>query len=204
MPRAGARRRTDRSRDTRQRLVEAAGRLLATEGFAATTARAIGAEADCNPALVFYHYGTLNDLLLAALDESNERSLQRYDDELDEADGLRDLIGVIRDVYPEDDRSGHINLMAQMVAGGIVDRELGRQVSERVEPWVQLTRAALRRALPAPLRRRFPVDELSYLIVAAAMGAELLATLADDHTRNRAALRRLTDSGATLRSFLSG
>lgn len=151
---------------------------------------------------MFYHYGKLNDLLLAALDASNQQSLERYRDALEGTEGLRDLLDVVRDVYPEDHRSGHINLMAQMVAGGIVDRDLGRRVGQRIQPWLELTRDAIHRALPAPLRRRFPSDELSYLIVAAALGAELLATLSDDHTRNRVTLERLTGS-RVLRRLLS-
>lgn len=203
MPRAGARRRSGASAETRERLVTAATTLLARDGFAAATARGIGAEADCNPALVFYHYGSLNELLLEALDASNEQSLSRYRDALAGADSVRDLIAVVRDLYPEDHRSGHITLMAQLVAGGIVDRDLGRQVSRRVQPWLELTRDALHQALPVPLRRRFPSDDVSYLIVAAALGAELLATLADDHGRNRATLQRLTGNRGLLRSFLS-
>lgn len=203
MPRAGARRRTGESAQTRQRLVTAATTLLTTEGFAAATTRAIGAEADCNPALISYHYGSLNELFLEALDASSEQSLSRYREALTGADSVRDLIGVVRDLYPDDQRSGHITLMAQLVAGGIVDRDLGRQVSQRVQPWLELTREAVRKALPAPLRRRFPSDDLSYLIVAAALGAELLATLSNDHGRNSATLKRLTGSRGQLRDFLS-
>lgn len=203
MPRAGARRRSEASAETRERLVTAATTLVATEGFAAATARAIGAEADCNPALVFYHYGSLNGLLLEALDASNEQSLSRYREALAAADSVRDLVGVVRDLYPEDHRSGHITLMAQLVAGGIVDRDLGRQVTQRVQPWLELTRDAVEQALPVPLRRRFPSDDVSYLIVAAALGAELLATLSNDHGRNRATLQRLTGNRGLLRGFLS-
>lgn len=203
MPRAGQRRRTEASGETRDRLVHAASRVLSTRGFAAATARGIAEEAECNSALVFYHHGTLNDLLLQALDQSNQQALERYRAAIEGVDGVGDLIGVVRDLYPEDHASGHINLLAQMVAGGIVDRELGLQVSQRVQPWLELTSGALDQALPAPLRRRFPTAELSYLIVAAALGAELLATLAGDHTRNRATLQRLTEKRGVLRKLLT-
>ncbi len=203
MPRAGQRRRTEASGDTRVRLVDAARRVLATHGFAAATARGIAEEAGCNSALVFYHHGTLNDLLLEALDQSNQQALERYRTATEGVDSVRGLIDVVRDLYPEDHASGHINLLAQMVAGGIVDRELGVQVSQRVQPWLEFTSETLRQALPAPLRRRFPSAEVSYLVVAAALGAELLATVAGDHSRNRATLQRLTEKRGVLRRLLT-
>lgn len=203
MPRAGQRRRTESSGETRDRLVDAASWVLATRGFAAATARGIAEEAECNSALVFYHHGTLNDLLLQALDKSNQQALERYRAAIEGVDGVRGLIDVVRDLYPEDHASGHINLLAQMVAGGIVDRELGLQVSQRVQPWLELANGALTQALPTPLRRRFPTAEVSYLVVAAALGAELLATLAGDHTHNRATLQRLTEKRGVLRRVLT-
>jgi len=203
MPRAGSRRRTEASQDTRQRLVSGAITLMATKGFASATARAIGEEAGCNQALVFYHYGSLNELLLAALDASSQANLQRYQTELDKAKGLRDVLGVARHLYRTDRESGHVSLLGQMVAGGIVDRDLGRQVAERTEPWIQLTRHAIQKALPAPVRHRLPVDDLAYLIVAMALGAELLGTLSGDHERTQAALDRLTGNRGLLRGLLN-
>lgn len=203
MPRAGSRRRTAPSQDTRGRLVDATTRLLATRGFAAATARAIGDEAGCNQGLVFYHYGTLNDLLLAALDASSQASLQRYRSELEKATGLRAVLSVARTLYGTDRASGHINVVAEMVAGGIVDRQLGRQVAERIEPWIQLTRQALDQSLPAAARRRLPLNEIAYVVVAMALGAELLSTLSGNHERTQAALDRLTTNRGLLGSLIS-
>lgn len=187
----------------RRGLVDAASTILGTKGFAAATARAIGEEAGCNPGLVFYHYGTLNELLLAALDASSRASLRRYEAELDTATGLREVLGVARRLYRADRDAGHINVVAEMVAGGIVDRDLGRQVAERIEPWVQLTRHAIAKSLPAAVRRRLPADHLAYVIVAMALGAELLSTLSGNHERTEAALRRLTSNRGLLRGLLT-
>ena len=203
MPRAGSRRRTGASRDARRRLLDAAATLLATKGYASATARAIGDEAGCNQALVFYHYGTLNELLLAALDASSRDRLQRYRAELENASGLRDVLGVARTLYQTDRESGHINLVAQMMAGGVVDRDLGRQVADRIEPWVELTRHAIHKALPAAVHRRLPVGDIAYVIVAMALGAELLAILSGNHGRTQAALDRISSNRRLLRGLLA-
>jgi AcrR family transcriptional regulator len=42
-------------------------------GFAGASAREIARRADCNQALVFYHFGSVTELLLAGLDDSTRR-----------------------------------------------------------------------------------------------------------------------------------
>ena len=50
---------------TRDQLLDAAEELLLVEGYPAVTSRRVGAAAGVNPALVHYHFGTMDDLLLA-------------------------------------------------------------------------------------------------------------------------------------------
>jgi AcrR family transcriptional regulator len=194
MPRVGARRRTDASEDTRRRLVEAASAVLANRGFGAATARAIGEEAGCNQALVFYHFGSLNDLLLAALDASSQRRLDRYREVLAQTRTVKDLRATARRLYEEDRKTGHVTILAELVAGGLLDRDLGRAVAARVQPWVDLAEEALRRAIPAAARRRVPVSHLAYAVVALYLGLEILGQLAGDHSRGEAVVQRLTRS----------
>jgi AcrR family transcriptional regulator len=74
-----ARRPAARAEETRQALVSAAVQVLRQEGFAAATARTIASRAGCNQALVFYHFGSVVDLLLAALDAVSEERRRRYE-----------------------------------------------------------------------------------------------------------------------------
>jgi AcrR family transcriptional regulator len=53
---------------TAQRLLEAAGRLLARSGYNSLTLEAIGLEAGENKALVRYYFGSKNGLLVALVD----------------------------------------------------------------------------------------------------------------------------------------
>ena len=52
-------------RDTRAVLIAAAIDTLRESGFAAASARRIAAKAGCNQALIFYHFGSVPDLLVA-------------------------------------------------------------------------------------------------------------------------------------------
>ena len=66
-----------RSAATKQALVAAAIETLRAEGFAGASARAIAGRAGCNQALIFYHFGSVVTLLLAALDEVSSPSTPR-------------------------------------------------------------------------------------------------------------------------------
>lgn len=176
---------------TPQRLQEAAAQLLASHGFAAATTRAIGETAGCNPALVSYYYGSLNALLLAALDASSAARLARYQQAIGQAATRRALIVALRELYQEDRRCGHAALLAALVAGGGLNRELGQAVALRVQPWVDLVERTVRARTPAPLRRRMPAQEIGYAAVAAFLGLELLDALMGEKAQGDIVLDRL-------------
>lgn len=195
MPRVKGSTRPRRStEETRARLCEATRSLLATRGYAATTTRAIGEEAGCDAALVAYHYGSLNALLLAALDASNDARMGAYRAAVEAAPNRRALVAALRELYAEDRRSGHTALLAQLVAGGLMDRTLGREVAARMGPWVTFTEATMRAHLPAAVRRRAPARELAYAMVAGFLGLEVLDDLLGDRAEGTAVLDALTSS----------
>ena len=66
------------SGDTRQALIEAAVETLKVDGFGRASARAIAGRAGCNQGLVFYHFGSVVNLLLAALDRVSAERLDHY------------------------------------------------------------------------------------------------------------------------------
>src|ERR1700737_1786334 len=63
---------------TRDRLVEAALTTLRTRGFPGTTAPAIARPGKLHQWLIFYRFGSLDRLLLEALDLTSARRLERY------------------------------------------------------------------------------------------------------------------------------
>jgi AcrR family transcriptional regulator len=180
------------SLETRQRLVAATTGLLATAGFAGTTTRAIGEAAGCNPALVAYHFGSLNALLLEALDASSESRMRRYAHALGAAGTRREALATLRQLYSEDRQYGHVALVAQLVAGGLMDRTLGREVARRMQPWVTFAQETIAAHVPAAVLRRLPARELAYAIVAGFLGLELLDALLGEQAEGGAVLERLT------------
>ncbi|MDT3440173.1 TetR/AcrR family transcriptional regulator [Pseudofrankia sp. BMG5.37] len=62
---------------TRVALIDAAEQLMLEEGYAAVTTRRVAATAAANPGLVYYYFGTLDDLLLAVFRRGADKALAR-------------------------------------------------------------------------------------------------------------------------------
>lgn len=163
---------------TRQQIAEAALEALRTEGFAGATSRVIARIGGFNQALIFYHYGSLENALLAALDLTSKERMTRYRDALDSASTLEELVQVARMIYREDSESGHVAVVAQLVAGSLARPELAKGVLERTEPWVEFCEEAIRKVVAdSPLGETLPIRDLAYGLVSYYLGANLLTHL---------------------------
>src|SRR5699024_1149137 len=74
-----------RSGGTRERLIHAAQRTVRETGLANASARTISARAGASQGLIFYHFGTVSDLLAAASNAAVDRSIGSYRTALDGA-----------------------------------------------------------------------------------------------------------------------
>lgn len=182
MVRTGSARRPDeRSADTRRALVQAALEVLRTEGFAAATARAISARAGCNQGLVFYHFGSVVDLLLTALDEVSARRKDRYETALASVGKASELVELAAQIFSEDLDSGDAAVLVEMIAGSSSTPGLGAALKTRIEPWSDFASAALQSVLgESPLLQTVDAGGAAHAVVALYLGLELLAHLDDN------------------------
>ena len=100
---------------TRQRIVEAAFETLRFNGFAGTSARSIARAGGFSQALIFYHFGSVHDLLLAALDWSGERRMTRYREALAGIYDLPHLLETAALLYREDEFTGYNFILRKVV-----------------------------------------------------------------------------------------
>jgi AcrR family transcriptional regulator len=169
---------------TKERIIAAALHVLKEKGFSGATARAIAERGDVNQALVFYHFGSVKNLLLAALDATSAQRLERYEAAVAEAKSLSELMAVARELYAEDLSSGHTAVVAEMVAGGVNDPELGPEITRRIDPWITFAETAITRALAGtPFEHIVPIRDLAFAVVAFYIGIELMTALEDDRSR---------------------
>ena len=171
---------------TAQTIVKAALETLREEGFAGASSRAIARRGGFNQALIFYHFGSVEAALMAAMQQLSDERLARYREVVTPIASFDELVAAMADLWKEDEEAGHVRVVAQVIAGSANRPELSRQVVEQMEPWIELARETLARVLPAGL----PVADAAYGIVVWYVGANLMAHLDPDGTRTEAFFAR--------------
>jgi AcrR family transcriptional regulator len=167
--------------DKRAALVAAAIDTLRESGFAAASARRIAQRAGCNQALVFYHFGTVTDLLMAALEEVSAQRMAAYRRLLDHTGTLTELIDSARDVFEADLDAGHVTVLTEMISGAQSVPGLGARVAACLAPWRDFAEQAVGDVLAtSPVARLVPAAEAAHAVVAGLLGLEMLATLDGD------------------------
>jgi AcrR family transcriptional regulator len=171
------------SEASRKALVNAAIEALREEGFSGASAREIARRAGCNQGLVFYHFGSVTTLLLAALDEVSEIRRVRYQTAVDDAGGLSGLVDAAATVFEEDLDRGYIAVLVEMIGGVSSTPGLGPEVAARIAPWRTFAAETMRdRVEGTGLAQVVPPEELAHGVVALYLGLEMLAHLDDDRT----------------------
>ena len=178
--------RRDQTRDeasgpTRQTIIEAALKTLRESGFARASARAIARAGSFNQALIFYHFGTVNSLLLAALDRTSTARMARYRDVVKEAESLAELVTVARRTYQEDRDAGHMTVVAEMVAGGVSHPALRSEIAARIRVWAGFVEEVLDPFLrDSPLGALVPARDAGFALVAFYLGLNISSRIEDE------------------------
>jgi AcrR family transcriptional regulator len=180
---------------TRERIVKATLETLKNEGFAGTSARAIARTGEFNQALIYYHFGSIEDLMIAGLHDFSERRLERYHEALEGVTTLSALVETLTRLYDEDARGGEVTAVQEIVAGSSSSAELRRRVVELLDPWSGFAEEVVARLLHrTPFEHMLPAKEVAYALVALYFGVETLAHLDPDRAKTRA----LFDAGSRL------
>jgi AcrR family transcriptional regulator len=176
--------------DTRQRLIDGAIETIRQHGIAGTSARTIAATAGVNQALVFYHFGSVHDLLKAACLAATQDRLDQFEQRLATVDSLRDLLAAGRELHAEERARGNVRVLAQMMAGAQGDPQLAEATAAALRLWVTPIRHALDRLLAAsPVADLIDLAGLAEALCAGFIGLELFEGV--DPTGAEAALSTL-------------
>ncbi len=183
---------------TKAKIAEAALETLKVKGFAGASAREIASVGGFNQALIFYHFGSVNGLLLAALELVSERRMLAYGAAFEQAQSASELAALARRIHAEDLENGYVTVLGEMVAAGVADRELGAEVGAQMEPWIELVEHKLEALLGrSPLRLLVQPRDLAFAIVALYLGVDMLSHLEGSHARAQSLLE-LGVSGAAI------
>jgi AcrR family transcriptional regulator len=174
---------------TKLQIVEAALQTLKTKGYAGASARVIAHQGGFNQALIFYHFGSVRTLLLAALDLISERRINEYGPAFEAAGSAPELARLARTIYGDDLERGYVTVLGELVSGGVSDADLGAAVAARIEPWIAMVQTKLEQLLAdSPLRLLGSPRDLAFGIVAGYFGVDMLSHLQRDWSRGESLL----------------
>jgi AcrR family transcriptional regulator len=193
-------------------IIDAALRTLIAEGYAGTSVRSIASIGGFSPALVFYHFGSVDALLLAALDRVSTDRLARYQARLADVSTLQSLGTAMEELYAEDLELGRLTAVQEVVGAMAFDPELGPEILARMQPWMTFAeQLATRLITGSPLAGLIDPGVIGSAVIALYLGLEIVARMRGGDTSGSSALvaalgqtapwidRLLGRSGATRR-----
>ncbi|MFE5912410.1 TetR/AcrR family transcriptional regulator [Streptomyces wedmorensis] len=136
-----------RSQETREKLLEGALRTLVEQGIAKASARAIAAAAGVNQALVFYHFGSVDELLAAACRHGAEQRVARHRERLRSVGSLTELLAFGREMHEEEREAGHVAFLGQLLAGAQTHPRLAPATAAGLDLWIAEIEQVLVRVL---------------------------------------------------------
>ncbi len=168
--------------DTRTRILDAALAALRADGIAGVSARSIARHGGFNQALIFYHFGSVEGLLVAVARSESERRSALYAEALREVTSLSELVAVARRLHDEEFQAGTVAAaLTQMLAGAVGSEDLSRGIREALDPWTSLVGETIARLLgDTPYAELLPAADLTAAVAALFLGIELLAGIDPD------------------------
>ncbi|TMQ89745.1 TetR/AcrR family transcriptional regulator [Actinomadura soli] len=171
--------------ETRNRLLEAAIRTLAVEGYGGTTARSIARTGGFAPGVIYYHFDDLEALLVTALRHTSQARMARYEEALGSCADAADLITRLRALYAEDmEDKGHIDAVQELVTASATSPRLRAEVLAHVDSWSGFAASAVRRLVEGTtLEELVPSRDIGMIAVAMFLGIQTLIHLDGDRSR---------------------
>jgi AcrR family transcriptional regulator len=182
---------------TRDKLLSATADALRCDGFGGLSARTIAARANVNQALVFYHFGTMSEMVQAATRKSVDESVAYYRDRFAEVQSLSELLAVGRGLHDRERGTGNVALMAQVMAGAQQDLALATAAADAMKAWSEEIERTVARVLAGTAMADL-IDTAGFAqaICAAFIGLELFEGV--DPAGGAAALDALETLGSLL------
>lgn len=188
--------------DTKQRIMDAAFETVRKVGITGASARAIAAEGDFNQALIFYHFGSVGNLLVQAAKASSAKRVEAYREVTNDVTSLTELVDVARRLHADSSQDGSVAVLTQLMAGAASDADMGRAVLEGFEGWIAIVEDALGQTLAGqPLGDAIPPREAAYAIAALFLGIELMARLDPERSEAPAVFDALHDLATIFESM---
>jgi len=176
MAKGGPRKQALAGDEVRARLIDATARVLARDGFAHTSGRAVASEADTVNGSIFYYFGSMDGLLAATARTLADRGIDRIKDGLggDQAhvEWPSKLSGVLRAEAEGDDGRA----VMELLVGARTSPELANEIRQAVDRAIEYAATELDAVIGAsPIGQVLPTAMIAELAASTFLGLEVLA-----------------------------
>lgn len=162
------------SNDTRERLLAGTIATLRDKGIAGTSARSIAAAAGVNQALVFYHFGSVDELIIAACQSATQARVGLYAEQFAAVTSLRELLTVGQSVHEAERAAGNTRVLAQVLAAAQQSPILAEAARQALNLWINQIELTLQRILAdSPIKAALDIPGLARAVSASFIGLEL-------------------------------
>jgi AcrR family transcriptional regulator len=173
MARAGRRRGDAQRRDTRDALVAATVAALAEQGFSGTSARAVAERAGVAPGGVFYHFGSMDELLADVFTTCLGRRIDRLRAAVDvpREQLAAAFTGAVRDEFAHPESRA----LLELVVGAIDSPVLAARVRAGLDESFAFTREVVGVLVgDSPLAAALPLDLVAQVAASAFFGLAVM------------------------------
>jgi AcrR family transcriptional regulator len=173
MARSGPKRGDGRPRDTRDAIVNATVTTLAELGFSGTSARAVAERAGVAPGGVFYHFGSMDDLLAEVFTICLDRRIARLRTAVDvpRADLAAAFTAAVREEFAHPESRA----VLELVVGAIDSPVLAARVRYGFDQSFAFTREVVELLLgDSPLAAGLPLHLVSQVAASAFFGLAVM------------------------------
>ncbi len=181
---------------TAQQILAAARQALLDTGFAALSTRKVADAAGVPLSQIHYHFGSMEQLILAMLRAENDSLVRRQAEMFTLEIPLSARWDLSCDYLDADLESGYVRVLQEMMAAGWSSPDVRAAVSNLIGGWLGVLGDVAAMAQRAGVDfGPFAPEEFVALVAAAFLGAEsmILLGMEDDDVPLRAALRRVGD-----------
>jgi AcrR family transcriptional regulator len=146
-----------------------------------------------NQALVFYHFGSVDELLAAACRHGAEERVALYRDRFARVADVGELLSLARALHAEEKSAGNLNVLGQLLAGAQSQPRLAPATVAGLSLWTEELEHVLARILAdTPLAEFVDTAGLAKALAAGFVGLELYEGVDPDGTEHAlAALEQL-------------
>jgi AcrR family transcriptional regulator len=180
-----ARKKTPRDEsETQQQLLKATLDVMREKGIDGVSGRAIANKAGVNQALVFYHFESVNKLVIAAVTDMSNGRYDAYKDRMLNAKTFTQAVETFLQIFEDDRKNQCFAVLTHFMAGAQNDPEIAAAAKTLFDRWIALASDIAKNiSEDVSLPIKISNEDLGFAAIAFTMGIQYMGTIKEYKTR---------------------